>query len=638
MGALSRGGNPLYLLTSLGRTTYALKEDGRSAWRFRTSGPVYSLAALDGDRAAIGDDTGTVTLLNASGQRLWQSRLGSRVTALHGGWQGDLLAGGWDNRLHLLDGETGAPLWQAELGGPLSSMDVLPDLVVAATLGNQVLAFSTSGTQVWHFDAPTPVTGLEVMGTGDNARLLLGTQDGRLLALDLEGTVRWQLDLGLGGPVWHIADLAGDLAPEIVAGMGGSEPFVAMISANGNPLWRVAVPSPVNALTAADLDGDGMREIVVGPASGEVQVYDPQGRLRGSVHAGLAVWGLQGLEDGSVLVLADVVAWMLTATPGSEGTPWLAPPAMAPLPSNPLTTATARGNTEAILVFVGDVVPGRSMEAQLARYGPAYPWQGLDPLIAEADLAVANLECVLTTQGRPLNKSYLIRAHPHWGETLVEAGFDLVTLANNHALDYGPPGLEETLSTLEALDVGAVGAGSSQAAARRPALFTLKEVRVAVLAYAAARWNGSADVPATDRLAWAEPAAVQADVRAVRDQADLIVVLLHAGKEYASTPSPDQVAVAHAAIDAGADLVVGHHPHVTQTVERYGDGLIVYSLGDALFDIPRQAAMQGDLLRVHVTQEGLAQAELWPFWIEDAIRPRLLDSGQAPARFKLIYP
>jgi poly-gamma-glutamate synthesis protein (capsule biosynthesis protein) len=131
---------------------------------------------------------------------------------------------------------------------------------------------------------------------------------------------------------------------------------------------------------------------------------------------------------------------------------------------------------------------------------------------------------------------------------------------------------------------------------------------------------------------------MQADVRAIRDGADLVIVQLHAGTEYATSPSPDQVRFARAAIDAGANLVVGHHPHVTQTVEQYQGGLIVYSLGDALFDIPRQAAMRGQLLRVHVTQEGLAQAELWPFWIADSIQPRLVNNGQGQARFRIIYP
>lgn len=278
------------------------------------------------------------------------------------------------------------------------------------------------------------------------------------------------------------------------------------------------------------------------------------------------------------------------------------------------------------------------MEAQLVRYGLAYPWDGLAPLLQEADLAVASLESVLATRGEPLDKSYLIRAHPSTAETLVAGSFDLVNLANNHALDFGQAALNQTANTLYALDVATVGAGSSQEMARRPALFNLNGLRVAVLGYAAARWNGSVDVPATGRVAWAVPRAVQADVQAIRDTVDLVIVQLHAGTEYAASPSPDQVRFAHAAIDAGADLVVGHHPHVPQTVERYGKGLIVYSLGNALFDIPRQTTMQGHLLRIHATYEGVVQAELWPIWIADTIQPRLLDDGSGQPRVRIVYP
>jgi poly-gamma-glutamate synthesis protein (capsule biosynthesis protein) len=299
---------------------------------------------------------------------------------------------------------------------------------------------------------------------------------------------------------------------------------------------------------------------------------------------------------------------------------------------------TERREGEAILAFLGDVAPARSIERQLARYGSAYPWLAMGPLLRDADLAVANLECVLTAQGKALDKQYLMRAHPGSGATLAEAGLDLVTLANNHALDYGQVGLAETLDTLAGLGIDAIGAGRSRDEAHQPAIYTLNGVRVAVLGYAAARWDGSSDVPATDRIAWGRPAQVQADVRAVRDRVDVVVVQLHAGTEYAGEPSPDQVAVARAAVDAGADLVVGHHPHVTQTIERYGQGLIVYSLGDALFDIPLQAALRGDLLRVHVTKEGLAQAEIWPFWIDRAVQPRLLDNGQGQPRYRIIYP
>jgi poly-gamma-glutamate capsule biosynthesis protein CapA/YwtB (metallophosphatase superfamily)/outer membrane protein assembly factor BamB len=636
---VQQSGRTIFLLTSLGRSVYALDDGGHVLWQVRTAAPVYTLAVLDGQRIAVGDDAGIVTLLGMGGRTIWQRDLGSRVTALFG-WQGGLLAGGWDERLTFLSPE-GQVEWQAALEGPVSGIAGLPDLAVVATLEGEVRAFDAHGAQVWCFEASVALSGLGVVGESPEATFLCGEQDGRLLALDASGALRWQRTLDAtaeGSPVWHAAALLEDGPSQLIAGTGGARPVLVLLSAGGQFLWRAALPSPVQAITSLDLDGDGAQELLVGLANGQIQVYDAEGRLRAAVHAGLAVWGLEA--GSALLVRADVVAWQLAATDGPRGGSWLPPPALQPSPpaSLPPGIRQVDGPGEATLAFLGDVSPGRSMEAQLVRYGPSYPWAGLEPLLRDADLAVANLEGVLTTQGEPLNKQYLIRAHPRWGQTLVEAGFDLVTVANNHALDYGPAGLDETLDTLNALGIASVGAGRSEGEARRPALFDLNGVRVAVLGYAAARWNGSADVPPTDRIAWADLAQVQADVRAVRAQADFVVVLLHAGTEYAAEPSRDQVAVAHAAIDAGADLVVGHHPHVTQTVERYGQGLIAYSLGDALFDIPRRAAMQGDLLRVHVTRQGLAQAELWPFWIDDAIRPRFLDDGHGDARVEVIYP
>jgi poly-gamma-glutamate synthesis protein (capsule biosynthesis protein) len=627
------GGKATFLLTSLGRTVYAVAQNGNVAWRVRTAGPVYALALLADGRVAVGDDAGGLIVLDASGQQLWQQHFSSRVTALHDGWEGGLLAGGWDERLTSLDAG-GQVRWAVDLNSPVSGLAKLPGLAVVGTVDGQARALDPAGDEAWRLDADAPVTRLGAMGEGESGTVLVGVQDGRLLALDAQGAVRWQQSLGRGGPVWHAADVVGDATPEIAAGMGGETPLLALLSAGGEVLWRVAVPSPVGAVCSLDLDGDGAREILAGLFSGEVQAYDGQGRQRGSVHAGLPVWALEAAASGSsALVLADVVAWRIDGAAGPTGGAWLPPPAMVPVPPKP-----EQAEGEVILIFLGDVSPGRSMEAQLARFGPAYPWQGLESLLQGADLAVANLEGVLTVQGQPLDKPYLIRAHPRWGQTLVEGGLDVVTLANNHALDYGPGGLEETLGVLSDLGIAAVGAGLSAEDALRPALFKVDGVQIAVLGYAAARWNGSVDVPTTDRIAWAEVEAVETSVRAVRDEADVVVVLLHAGTEYAAEPSPDQVAVAHVAVEAGADLVVGHHPHVTQTVERYRQGLIVYSLGDALFDIPRPAAMRGHLLRVGVTREGLVRAELWPFWIEDAIRPRLLDDGQGGALVRTVYP
>ncbi len=632
-GAVVRlDGRPIYLMTTLGRTLYALAETGETLWRAKTEGPIYALAVLDGDRFAIGDDAGRVTVLDARGQRLWRHDPGSRVTALQP-WQDGLLAGGWDDRLTYF-GQDGQVRWQFDVEGPVSGVATLPGLVGVATLDGWVHGLVSIGAEAWGFGLPTAVTGLEgVEGLG----FLMGTQDGRLTALDTLGTPIWQWPPGPsleGSPVWHAVSFGDDTRPDVLAGSGGAEPVVARLSPRGEVRWQVAVPAPVNALTATDLDDDGQPDLLAGLADGQVLAFDADGGLRGSVHAGLPVWGLDA-GAGSVLVRADVVAWQLAAGAGPSSGPWLPAPALVPPPE-----ITGQADGEATLVFLGDASPGRSMEAHLARYGPAYPWAGIAPLLRDADLAVANLEGVLTTQGEPLDKSYLIRAHPRWGQTLVAGGLDLVALANNHALDFGNAGLDETLAVLSALDVGVVGAGRSRAEAHAPAIVTLDGVRVAILNYAAARWDGSADVPTTGRIAWAYPDDVAADVETVRDQADLVVVVLHAGTEYAAEPSADQVAVAHAAIDAGAALVVGHHPHVTQTVEHHKGGLIVYSLGDALFDIPRPAAMRGHLLRVHATVEGLTRAELWPFWIdaEHGYQLRLLDDGEGQPRVRRIYP
>lgn len=649
------GSQPQISLASLGRTVYALSShSGSLRWHARTAGPVYALALLAGSRLAVGDDAGAVTVLDTDGRPAWQADLGSRVTALHAAPGGELLAGGWDERLSLLGAE-GQARWQVELGAPVSGITTLPveetELALVAALDGQLRAFDLEGKEAWSFDAGSVPAELGTVLAGAQALVLLGAQDGRLLALDPAGALQWQRMLGTGAPIWHAAGQLDGGRPGIVAGTGGTTPGLVFLSAgDGQIHWHISLPAAAGAVTLLDMDRDGQVEILAGLADGQVQAYDLQGRLRGAVHAGLAVWGMQPLGEGSALILADVAAWQISAGSGPGGGPWLPPPAMLPAPTAAPPPPGQGGSEGGILVFLGDVAFGRSMEAQLARYGPAFPWQGLGPLLGTQDpsgagenqqlpvLTVANLECSLTTRGQPLDKSYLIRAHPVWARSLVAGGVDLVTLANNHALDFGPQGLDETTETLAALDIEVVGAGVSYEAAHRPAFFDLGGVRVALLGYAAARWDGSVDIPATDRLAWARPEEIRADVKAAREEADVVVILLHAGTEYAATPSPDQVAAARAAIDAGAALVVGHHPHVTQTVERYGQGLIVYSLGDAVFDIPRPAARRGHLLRVHVTDGGLAGAELWPFWIDGAIQPRLLDSGQGAPLVEQIYP
>jgi poly-gamma-glutamate synthesis protein (capsule biosynthesis protein) len=648
---LSNHSDGRFVFSSLDRSVYAYG-GGARLWRARLSGPVYTSFPLDGGQVAAGDDAGMVTLLDSDGQKLWQHDVGSRVTALAFPLSDGLLAGGWDGWLTLLNPGPGEERvrWQVPLDSRVTGISLLPGgRAAVSTIAGDVRLFGNSGAMRWSFRAGAPVTRLRAYHEAERYVIFAGLQDGRLLALSADGKLLWQVYLGEGTPQSEVVHLNGQEGPVVLAATGGAAPTLSLLSMDGAWRWRLALPSPAGAVAALDLESDGESEILVGFESGELVAYDRTGMRRGSAEAGLPVSAIiapGGWPEGtgSGLVLANLYAWRIAGGAGAAATPRLDVPKLVdsisePLPSTAIPMAGGQGEREgAVLAFLGDVVPGRSMELQIERYGAGYPWRGLAPMLHDADLALANLECVLSTQGTALRKPYVIRAHPSAGHTLAAAGFDLVSLANNHTLDYGVGALEDTLAVVDSLDLMAVGAGRTVEEAYRPAIVELNGVRVAFLAYAGAYWQGSADMPVSDRIAWGDPAAVAEHVAAVREEADVVVVIVHAGKEYARKPSDSQVAVAHAAVDAGADLVVGHHPHVTQTVERYRGALIVYSLGNALFDIPLQAAMQGDLLRVQVSRHGLVQAELWPFWIDGEIQPRFLDDGQGQPRFRVIYP
>lgn len=648
------GTEPLYYFASLDRSIYAYDANGHRRWRVRMAGPVYALADLGGGEVAAADDIGTVTVLRPSGEQLWSYNLGTRVTALSGALPEGLLAGGWDERLSLLMVAPGDEriLWQMEVGGRVTSIAAMPNLAAVSTAAGRVLAFDASGAALWDYHVGTLVHRLAAgVVLGGPARgqgiVMAGVQDGGLLVLGRDGTLLWRKDLGEGCPVWSLSRLGPEQDSVILAATGGGSPTLSLLSAAGEWIWRLPLPAPAGAVTALDFDSDGQCEIVVGLSDGRVLVYDQHGGLRAALQAGLSVWDLLPEGGGSGaggLVLADLNAWRLVAGPGSPVKPRLRAPvtienAPASLPPSAIQLKSEDDPRDGVvLAFLGDVVPGRSMEAQIDRYGPGYPWGEIGWLLSDADLVVANLECVLSTQGTPLNKLYVIRAHPGGAGTLAAAGIGVVSLANNHALDFGAVALEETLFVLERAGISAIGAGRTPENARRASMRAINDVRIALLAYAGAYWRGSPDMPDSDLVAWGDPESVADGVREARSHADVVVVVLHAGKEYSRTPTSAQVAAAHAAVDAGADLVVGHHPHVTQTVDRYESALVVYSLGNALFDIQLQSAMQGDLLRVLVSREGLVQAELWPFWIGNELQPRFVADGQGAPALKAIYP
>jgi poly-gamma-glutamate synthesis protein (capsule biosynthesis protein) len=279
---------------------------------------------------------------------------------------------------------------------------------------------------------------------------------------------------------------------------------------------------------------------------------------------------------------------------------------------------------------VGDIMLGSWVVAVLEREGADYPFRALAHRWAGSDLVVGNLEAPFTEGGTPFEKSFTFRVPPPHAVGLKQAGFNLLSLANNHILDFGIEGLISTLETLEGLGISTAGAGRSEEEACAPAYLEMDGQRIAFLAYSLTfpvEFYARADTAGT-----CFPRNLEDQVRAARQAADFVIVSFHWGAEKRTTPKPYQVEVAHRAIDAGADLVVGHHPHVLQGLEVYHNRLIAYSLGNFAFGSYSSTATSSILLKVFLNRDGLVFARCIPINVNNVeveFQPRLLTGVKA---------
>ena len=248
---------------------------------------------------------------------------------------------------------------------------------------------------------------------------------------------------------------------------------------------------------------------------------------------------------------------------------------------------------EVTLDAVGDLMFGRSIAQQMATAGSGFPFEKVRSAFS-GDIRFANLELPLTERGVAAKKGYTFRAPPASTiKALQDAGINLLTLANNHLLDFGPEGLADTTAALDQAGIPYAGAGPSAAAAAAPRVLTVKGMRVALLGYAnvpndSGYGFGERELTATTArpgVAWGTVEAIRRDVAAAKAQADVVLVALHAGFEYLPTVNDVQIRLARAAIDAGAAAVLGAHPHVLQAIEYYKGAPILYSLGNFVFDL-----------------------------------------------------
>ncbi|MCK4595090.1 CapA family protein [bacterium] len=281
------------------------------------------------------------------------------------------------------------------------------------------------------------------------------------------------------------------------------------------------------------------------------------------------------------------------------------------------------------LVLCGDVMLARKVrDRAIDNDDVSWPFRKNLFLTANADIAFANLESLFCEKPNPAPAHLVFQLHPEQIDALKVAGFDVLSLANNHANNVGREGMAFTVGLLRSNGIEPSGGGRNLAEAHLPALVETPNLTAAFCSYTATA-SLTASPESAGHTAWGIVHLLN-DLSRAKEEADLVVVSLHAGDEYAPRENALQRNFARAAIDAGADIVVGHHPHVLEPIEVYRGRLICYSLGNYVFDQPwNYDAMQSAAVEVLLRGAEPRRAYIHPLQINAEFQPEPVDGPVA---------
>ena len=270
--------------------------------------------------------------------------------------------------------------------------------------------------------------------------------------------------------------------------------------------------------------------------------------------------------------------------------------------------------------FAGDLLLDRGVRQKIEQIGVDKLFIDVEPHLKSTDYAIANLECPATHHDTPLEKEYTFRAEPHWLSQLNKSGFTHLGLANNHSIDRGRKGLLETVNNFNQYNLIPLGAGVNQKDACEPVILKDNNISVAIFSSVLLpleSWEFSVELPGPCQ------SSIDDIVRNIgifrqKSSSDIyIVVYMHWGVEYQEFPHKDQYWEARRLIDAGADIIIGHHPHVVQSIDMYKGKHIFYSLGNFLFDQSSLATTRGLLVKLKFSPHRLEQVFLIPVKIDN---------------------
>jgi poly-gamma-glutamate synthesis protein (capsule biosynthesis protein) len=275
---------------------------------------------------------------------------------------------------------------------------------------------------------------------------------------------------------------------------------------------------------------------------------------------------------------------------------------------------------------VGDVSLCNSLESQIIKHGYEFPFAKVKSHIS-SDIIFCNLENVYTESDDGLQgQAHILKSRPLSLKAVADANFTVVSLANNHILDYGWKGLSDTISKLDELGIFNVGAGKDLFSARQPVIINKKGISLGILAYAMKGVQTSGlDQPGAAVI---DIDSINADILNLKSRVNHVIISLHSGLEFIDYPHPDFRILCHEIAKMGASLIIGHHPHVINGYEKIKSCLIAYSLGNFIFDtkiMDYQTGLikQGLILKCVFDKEKLVQYQFVPTILNDKMQPEI---------------
>ena len=272
--------------------------------------------------------------------------------------------------------------------------------------------------------------------------------------------------------------------------------------------------------------------------------------------------------------------------------------------------ATSHNPDEVTIIATGDIIPARSVNSIMVNKNDfTYPYHHIAPLLSAGDITLINLEAPLLQDCIPTIEGMVFCGSSRSIAGLRYAGVDIANLANNHAGNYGISGIESTKKILTDAHIQVTGSES-------PVVTQVKGITFGFLGY------NSIGAP-EQGLSWADAQAITKQIAQLKQNgAQFVVVSFHWGTEYTHDPDPSQIALAHLAVDAGADLIIGNHPHWVQGVEWYKNGFVTYAHGNTVFDqMWSQETREGVIAQYTFKKTGLIDIKYFPTIIEDYSQP-----------------